>query len=145
MIILVTGVTFGQTLKKGTVVAISSYELILKDNVTFDQFIKFSIEKYIPTVEKLLPGAKIYLLTGDRGENKFRYGELLVFDDVATRNKYYPKEDDTATSPALKAVLPQLMALSAENDNYVKYAKRVYTDWITGETTGLELTDWIIK
>jgi hypothetical protein len=139
VIFLVAGVTFGQTLKKGMVVAVSSYELILKDNVTFDQFIKFSREKYIPAMEKLLPGEKIYLLTGDRGENKFRYGELLVFDDVATRNKYYPIEDDTATSPALKAVLPQLMALTAETDNYVKYAKRVYTDWIVSETSGLEL------
>lgn len=139
VIILGTGVTFGQTLKKGMVVAFSSYELILKDNVTLDQFIKFSREKYIPALEKLLPGQKMYLLTGDRGENKFRYGELLVFDDVATRNKYYPKEEDTTTAPAIKAVLPQLTAISAEGNNYVKYAKRVYTDWIIGETTGLEI------
>lgn len=138
-IFLVSGVIFGQTLKKGMVVAINSYELILKDNVTFDQFIKFSKEKYIPALEKLIPGEKIYLLIGDRGENKFRYGEMYVFDDVSTRNKYYPKEDDTATSPAFKAILPQLMALSAENNNYVKYAKRVYTDWIVGESAGLEL------
>jgi hypothetical protein len=138
-IVLVTGVTFGQTIKKGMVVAVSSYELILKDNVNFDQFIKFSREKYIPALEKLLPGMKIFLLTGDRGENKFRYGEMLVFDDVATRNKYYPIEEDTTTSPALKAVLPQLMSLSSEANNYVKYAKRVYTDWIIGETKGLEL------
>ena len=78
VIFALVGVTFGQTLKKGMVVAFSSYELILKDNVTLDQFIKFFREKYIPALEKLLPGLKVYLLIGDRGENKFRYGELLV-------------------------------------------------------------------
>ena len=46
-----TGVTFGQTLKKGMVVAVSSYELILEDNVTFDQFIKFLKEKDIPPMK----------------------------------------------------------------------------------------------
>jgi hypothetical protein len=129
-IILVTGVTFGQTIKKGMVVALSSYELVLKDNVTLQQYINFNEQKYIPEIEKAMPGTKLIMLWGDRGENKFRYGEMWIFDDVATRNKFFPSESDTANSPALTAVLTKLKALTDENDKYVLNAKRVYTDWI---------------
>ena len=139
VIILVTGVTFGQALKKGMVVAVNSYELILNDNVTLDQFLAFTQQKYIPEIEKIVPGIKVYVLTGDRGENKFRYGELMVFDDVATRDKYYPKEDDTATSEASRALMPKLMPLGIEYNKFVKSMNRVYTDWITGDAAGVVL------
>jgi hypothetical protein len=130
-IILVTGVTFGQTtLKKGMVVALSSYELVLKDNVTLQQFINFNEQKYIPEAEKAMPGTKLIMLWGDRGENKFRYGEMWVFDNAAIRDKYFPAENDTATSPAMKAVMEKLKAISDESSKYILNAKRVYTDWL---------------
>ncbi len=73
VISLVAGVTFGQTtLKKGMVVALSSYELVLKDNVTLQQFINFTEQKYNPAYEKAMPGTKLVMLWGDRGENKYR-------------------------------------------------------------------------
>jgi len=131
VIILVTGVTFGQTtIKKGMVVALSSYELVLKENVTLQQFINFTEQKYIPEYEKALPGIKFIMLWGDRGENKFRYGEMWVFEDVATRNKYFPTENDTVNSAALMAAMTKLKAVNDESGKYVLNAKRVYTDWI---------------
>lgn len=129
-IVLVTGVTFGQPLKKGMVVALSSYELVLKDNVTLQQFINFTEQKYIPEVEKAMPGTKLFMLWGDRGENKFRYGEMWVFDNVALRDKYFPMENDTATSPAMKAIMPKINALNEESSKLVLNSKRVYTDWL---------------
>jgi hypothetical protein len=129
-IVLVTGVTFGQTLKKGMVVALSSYELVLKDNVTLQQFINFTEQKYNPEYEKAMPGTKLVMLWGDRGENKFRYGEMWIFDDVATRNKYFPTESDTAMSAAMKNVVTKMKALNDESNKYVLSAKRVYTDWL---------------
>ena len=131
VIILVTGVTFGQTtIKKGMVVALSSYELVLKENVTLQQFISFTEQKYIPAYEKAFPGIKFIMLWGDRGENKFRYGEMWVFDDVATRNKYFPTENDTVNSAALTAAMTKLKAINDESAKYVLNAKRVYTDWL---------------
>jgi hypothetical protein len=130
VIILVAGVTFGQTLKKGMVVALSSYELVLKDNVTLQQFINFTEQKYNPEYEKAMPGTKLVMLWGDRGENKFRYGEMWIFDDVATRNKYFPTESDTAMSAAMKNVVTKMKALNDEGNKYVLSAKRVYTDWL---------------
>lgn len=121
------------------VVAVNSYTLTLRDDVTLDQFISFNEEKYIPEMEKAMPGTKIYQLIGDRGENKFHWGIMWIFDDVATRDKYYPVENDTAISPALKGILPVLESLSQEGSKYVVNADRMYTDWIVGDTPGITL------
>jgi len=129
-IFLVTGVMFGQNLQKGMVLAVSSYELTLKDSVTFQQFVDFMQKKYVPEFEKSMPGVKLSLLFGDRGENKFKYGELLVFDDVKTRDKYFPTESDTVDSPAMKVVNEKLKAVTDESGKYVLNTRRIYTDWI---------------
>jgi hypothetical protein len=139
LFILVTGLIFSQTLKKGMVVAVSTYNLTLRDDVSLDQFIRFNDEKYIPELEKAMPGTKIYQLIGDRGENKYHWGEMVIFDDVATRDKYYPVENDTAMSPAIKGIMPVLQSLSQESSKYVLNADRIYTDWIIGDTPDITL------
>ncbi|HLP71359.1 MAG TPA: hypothetical protein VK155_00555 [Bacteroidales bacterium] len=139
MLVLFSGLIFGQTLKKGMVAAFNAYDLTLRDNVSLDQFIRFNEEKYIPESEKAMPGTKMYQLIGDRGENKFHFGILQVFDDLATRNKYYPVENDTVASPAIMAIAPTLNALSQEAGKYILNTERIYTDWITGETSGINL------
>lgn len=87
-LILITGLTFGQTIKKGAVVAVSSYEFTLNPDVTMNQFLNFYLNKYIPEFEKNYPGMKMYLLWGDRGEKKNMMGDLLVCESVAVRDKY---------------------------------------------------------
>lgn len=50
-----------QTLKKGSVVAMSTFTVTLKPNVTMDQFIDFYNNKYIPANDKAYPGTRLYL------------------------------------------------------------------------------------
>jgi hypothetical protein len=67
--------------------------MILNPDVSMNQFLDFYINKYIPEFEKNFPGVKEYLMVGDRGENKNKIGGILVFESLAVRDKYYPKED----------------------------------------------------
>src|SRR5512133_3742547 len=74
-----------QSLKKGAVVAVSTYEMTLNPDVSMNQFLDFYINKYIPEFEKNFPGVKEYVMMGDRGENKNKVGGILVFESVAVR------------------------------------------------------------
>jgi hypothetical protein len=58
-----------------------------------NQAMDFIINKYIPASEKNIPGTKVYLLSGDRGENKFKIALMEVFESVQVRDKYYPAPD----------------------------------------------------
>jgi len=119
-----------QTLKKGAVVAVSTYELILSPDVSMNQFIDFYNNKYIPEYEKNFPGVKMYPLMGDRGENKNIAGGMLVFESVAVRDKYYPKENEEV-SEITAAANEKMQAIGAEATKLVVvFTRETYTDWI---------------
>jgi len=63
-----------QTLKKGAVIAVSTYKITLQPGVTMNQYEDFLINKYLPEYEKNFPDSKMYILTGDRGEKKNQIG-----------------------------------------------------------------------
>jgi len=119
-----------QSLKKGAVVAVSTYEMILNPDVSMNQFLDFYINKYIPEFEKNFPGVKEYVMLGDRGENKNKIGGILVFESVAVRDKYYPKEDGTESEIATAAT-KKMEAINAEMSRFiVAGSRKTYTDWI---------------
>ncbi len=120
-----------QTVKKGAVVVVNTYEMTLNPDVSLNQFLDFYNNKYIPEFEKNWPGVKLYPLWGDRGENKNKIGSIMVFESVAIRDKYYPAEDGTTTSDAAKAAGEKMKAMDAEANKYFVSGKRAtYTDWI---------------
>lgn len=121
---------FAQTLKKGAVVAVSTYTITLNPDVTMNQFLDFYINKYIPEMEKNYPGIKEFVLSGDRGENKNQIGIITYFESVAVRDKYYPVENGTTSSDAVKVAEEKMKPLNDEASKLVVDAKRVYTDWI---------------
>jgi hypothetical protein len=121
---------FAQTLKKGVVIAVSSYTFTLNPDVTMNQFLDFYINKYIPEFEKNYPGIKIFLLSGNRGEKKNQIGALEYFESQAVRDKYFPVEDGTTMTDAVKAAEEKMKAINEESMKYVVDSKRVYTDWI---------------
>lgn len=128
--ILMVGLTFGQTLQKGAVVAVGSYDIVLNPDVTMKQFLDFYTTKYIPEFEKSFSGIKAYLISGDRGEKKNQIGEIWLFESVALRNKYFPVENDTTMNEAVKVATAKMKTMDAEAGKYVKSWNRVYTDWI---------------
>jgi hypothetical protein len=119
-----------QSFKKGSVVAVSTYDLALKPGVTMDQFIDFYMNKYVPENEKNFPGVKSYILWGDRGDKKNQVAFVDVFESVAVRDKYYPTEG-SAGSEIANSAGEKMKAINDEVGNYVVSAEnRVYTDWI---------------
>jgi hypothetical protein len=119
------------TVPDGAVVILNTGSTTLKPEVSLNQFRDFYINKYAPEIQKYMPEMKVYLLRGDRGEKKNQIAELWVFDSVAGRDKYWPKENDTNTSPAMKEAVTKLEAIGQEYEKYVNTGgNRVFTDWI---------------
>jgi len=119
-----------QTLKKGGVLAISTYKMTFQPNVTMNQFLDFYMNKYIPESDKYYPGTKTFILKGDRGAMKNEVSFVVYFESVAVRDKYYPKENDTINSAAVKEAEAKLKPLNDEMNKYIKEGTRVYTDWV---------------
>jgi hypothetical protein len=129
-LILITGFTFGQTLKKGAVLAIRSYNVTLQPNVTMNQFLDFFMNKYIPEFEKSYPGIKLFLLNGDRGEKKYQLGTIWYFESVAIRDKYWPSEISDTQTDIAKAAGEKMKTIGEEAGKYVLNSTEISTDWI---------------
>ena len=128
---LLVGTAFGQTLKKGAVVCVNTFTYTLNTDVTMNQFLDFYLNKYIPEYEKCYPGVKTYILWGDRGDKKNQIGTMDVYESVAVRDKYYPAENGTIMSEAVKVASEKMKAMDAEMSKFfIGEGLRTYTDWI---------------
>ncbi len=117
-----------QPLPKGAVLGIHTFTLNLNPDATMNQVLDFMINKYIPEFEKNYPGTKVYLLSGDRGENKYKVALMTVFESVQVRDKYYPAPDKS--SPEADAANAKLQASLGDMSNLFVDYSTVYTDWI---------------
>ncbi|MCX6302034.1 MAG: hypothetical protein NTW82_07595 [Bacteroidia bacterium] len=117
-----------QTLKKGAVCGIHTFTLNINPDATLNQVIDLFLNKYIPEVEKNFPGTKVYLLSGDRGENINKLALMTVFESVAVRDKYYPGSDKT--SPESDAANEKVVAAIGDVSNILLSYTTIYTDWI---------------
>ena len=93
-LLLFAGIAFGQTLNKGSIIAVHSYEIIFQPDVTSNQFLEFMEKTYIPNFEKAFPGTTLVSLMGDRGALVNKFGGMIIFDSIELRDKYYPIADD---------------------------------------------------
>lgn len=117
-----------QTLKKGAVCGIHTFTLNVNPDATMNQVINLFIDKYIPVVEKNFPGTKVYLLSGDRGENTNKLGLMTVFESVQVRDKYYPAPDKE--SPEATAANEKVRTALGDVSNILLSYTSIYTDWI---------------
>jgi hypothetical protein len=126
-IFLLSGMAFGQSLKKGNLVGFHSWKPALAEGVTMDQYIKFAKEKLCPAYEKNMPGVKCVVFIAKRGECNDCVGFMEVFPTEQERNKYW-NEDGTNTELLNKA----MTKLQPLIDEWKKMdsAADVYTDWI---------------
>ena len=91
-LLLFAGIAFGQTLNSGSIVVIIDYDVTLQPDVTFNQFLEFKKTTFNPKWEKLFPGTSVVGLVGDRGDRKYKYTELWIFDSLEIRDKFFPEE-----------------------------------------------------
>jgi hypothetical protein len=118
----------GQTIPKGAVIGFHVVNMTLNPNATMNQAMDFLTNKYIPASEKCFPGTKLFLLSGDRGESKFKVAIMEVFESVQVRNKYYPSEDKP--TPEADAATKKLQDSLGDTSNLFLDYSTVYTDWI---------------
>jgi hypothetical protein len=126
-LILLTGMVYGQTLQKGTVIGFHNGTFTPNPDVTMNQCIDFIMNKYFPEVEKNMPGVKCYLLKGVRGENVDCISFIYLFPSEDIRNKYWKKEGENTDLG--NAAVEKMKPVS---DEMAKFGEMVdkYTDWV---------------
>ncbi|MEA3460895.1 MAG: hypothetical protein U9R49_03375 [Bacteroidota bacterium] len=119
--ILFAGVAFGQTLQKGSVLALRTDAPTLNPGVTMEQYTDFMIDKFAPEMEKIFPGTKVFVLKGDRGEHKGGFAMLIFVESAEVRDKIFGAEDADIQSKLLP-LMEELGKYGTVSDNY--------TDWV---------------
>lgn len=119
--ILFAGVAFGQTLQKGSVLALRTDAPTLNPGVTMNQYVDFMMNTFAPEMEKLYPGTKVFVLKGDRGEHKDGYAMLIYVESAEARDKIFGAED-AEVQGGLASLMEELGKFATTSGNY--------TDWV---------------
>ena len=101
-LILLAGLTFGQSLQKGNLIGTHVMTVTLKPGVTMEQFIEFYKSKVIPEMNKIEPDWKVYLVKSIRGDAKNSFGLIHVVKSEQVRNRY--NNDDGSSTKLGKSV-----------------------------------------
>ena len=125
--ILLTGVLFGQTLQKGSLLGVHHMTITLEPDVSIDQFLDHLKKIWIPEVEKHLDGWKGFIVKGNKGEHVNEYGIVWYIESVKDHDKYHkndgsPNEEMEAIVEKLQPVINGLAKLGSWTSTY--------TDWI---------------
>jgi hypothetical protein len=126
-VILIVGITYGQSLQKGNLVGTHTITVSLKPGVTMEKYTDFFKTKVIPEMEKNMPNWKVYLLKGLRGENINSFGFIIIVKSVQDRDKYY--NADGSESELGKSTNVKLKPVTDELEKLGTYTSK-YTDWI---------------
>ena len=124
--ILMTGIAFGQTIQKGTLIGTHVMTVTLQPGVTMEKFMDFVKTKLLPEMEKNIPTWKVYLLKGIRGESNNSFGLLYVIKSAQDRDKYY--NADGSDNALLKSVNAKMKPVSDELMKLGTLTTK-YTDW----------------
>ncbi len=92
--ILLTGVTFSQTLKKGCFLGVQALTITLAPGVTMEQYLDFTMNTFIPEAEKAFPGMKAFVMAGGivigNGEEvKEEYSIIYYFESEEVASRYF--------------------------------------------------------
>ena len=128
-LILLSGLTFGQTFQKGNLVGFHVGTVILDPDVTPNQYNDFYLNKFIPEFEKQFEGEiKLYVALGDRGDDENLVGAFWVFKSVEVRDKYFT-QDGTSTE-LFNSRLGNMQAINEELNKLGTFSRKHYTDWV---------------
>jgi hypothetical protein len=126
-LLMFSGIAFGQTLHKGSMIGVHPMTITLKADVTMDQFIDFFTSKWIPEVEKFFDGWKGILVKGNKGEHVNEYGLVWYIPSMEEYNKYY-KSDGTLTDE-MAAKVEDFQHINDELDKFGTWTS-TFTDWV---------------
>ena len=123
VLILTSGFTFGQKLKKGNLIGTHAVTIELNAGVTTEQFLDFYMGTLLPEYEKHLKGWKFYMTKGIRGENENKYGWIAVIESEETRSTYIDNEE------LWEAINEKMKPTTEELDKLGKVTSK-FTDWL---------------
>ena len=124
---LLTGVAFGQTVQKGTIVGVHTSTVTLNPGVTLDQYLDYFTNRFIPEFEKNFPGVKLFLVKGLNREVKGEYGKIFIVESKKVYNKYW--NDDGSYTDVTTAIVEKVQPLLDEG-NKLGTTTDVITDWV---------------
>lgn len=124
---LITGVAFGQTVQKGSVIGAHTWTLTLNSGVTLDQYLDFFTDRFIPEFEKHFPGVKLFLVKGLNREVKDEYGSIFIIESKEVYNKYW--NDDGSYTEVTAAIVEKVQPLLDEW-NKLGTSSDLIADWV---------------
>ena len=77
-------------IKSGKIMAFRP--LTLLENTNPKDLERFGKKQLTTTFKNQVPGVQSYIIKGERGDDKNKYVHLLIFDNLETRNFYFPWE-----------------------------------------------------
>ncbi len=125
--ILIAGIAFAQTLQKGSLIGIHNTSFSLNPDVELKEFVDFQVNKMIPAVEKNFVGVKLFIMKGDRGEEKNGYAFMWYFKSVKERDIYFTAEGELTEKGS--AAQEKLSPLIEEMSKFGSYTT-THTDWV---------------
>jgi hypothetical protein len=126
-VILLSGITFGQSLQKGNVIGTHVMTVTLQPGVTMDKFIEFFHTRMAPEIEKNYTGWKVYLVKGIRGENPDSFGMIYVIKSEKDRDNFY--NPDGSASELQQAINEKMQPVMDEMAKFGSITTK-YTDWL---------------
>ena len=130
--ILLAGVAFGQTLQKGSVLALHVITVNLDPDVTYNQWENFALTKYIPAYNEEFQGdIEVYYAKVDRGDDENGLSLIYVYKSVEVRAKYFTQEgtpNELFNSKMEKVIQTLADEISAIGTSDFTYGH--YNDWV---------------
>lgn len=129
VMILISGLSYCQTLKKGNLVGFHVGRVELSPGVTMDQYNDFCLNKLLPAYNKEFEGdIKVYAAGGERGEFINYVSRIMVIKSLKARNKYFPVEGQL--SDLMKEKMKRIQPLIDELEKLGTFKEDHYTDWV---------------
>lgn len=129
VLILIAGLSFSQTLRKGNLVGFHVGRVELAPGVTMEQYNNFCLHKLLPAYNKEFEGdIKVYAAGGERGEFTNYVSRIMVIKSLKTRNKYFPVEGQL--SDLMKEKMKRIQPLIDELEKLGTFKEDHYTDWV---------------
>ena len=102
----------------------------LKPDVTYNQLNKFITQKLIPAYEENF-GGHVYLIKCVRGDDKYSYGMIYIFDSESERDKFWDEEGGTIGLTELgKSTMGKMQPVIDELRKTYGEFETEYNDWI---------------
>jgi len=121
-LLLVTGLSFSQSLQKDGVVSIHVWTVKLNPDVTMNQFLEIWDNTFSALIKEVMPEMKPLVIKGIGKDYKYEYAGLYIWESIDEFRKYW-NEDGSPTEKGM----PVVEKLMSKMGVLEKYGEFTYT------------------